>query len=792
MIRDFIRIAVRNIRKNKINSLINIFGLSVGMSVSILIMIYVYQETQFDDFNSKSDRIYRLTGQAWMADGKQMSMAVTTGNMGDRLLERIPEIEEAVTCYGFDTEEITFNHRRFTSDIVLWADTGFLKIFDFPLLEGNPATALRDPYSVILTQETARKYFGDTAMNREIKINDVKYKVTGIMKNVPDNSHLQMDMVASFRSLIRPDYNIVERNGISFGLYLLVRPHVDMTQFGEKFQAVTQDVITKRFGDYGIKVIQHLQPLNKVHLYSRFNYDYAITGDIRKVYIFSALAFFIILIAIMNFINLVTAQSDNRAKEIGIRKVSGATRKNLVSQFIAESVLFSLFAMVIALFLNEVLVFPFSQVMDQKFTLIYWDKPVFLAGIICFAIVVGIISGLYPAFFLSSFRPVITLKGGQFGHRSPHLLRKVLVTLQFSISIFLIVSLFLLQLQFRLIRERNLGFNKENVVVFKNLTDGIRDSYPSIKAEMLARPGVLNVTASQSVPGLNRSVQNLYKQGDDPTTAIMVHENRVQDEYIKTMGMHIIRGRDFDPALKTDTASFIINQTAAEKLGLTDPIGQKLVVWNMKGTVVGIVSDFNFLSLHNEIDPLVFTHYENWFNRISIRLRPGDQKNDLDRLSEILSKADPSYNPDFTFLNNDLDDLYTKDERFNRMITMGAALAILISILGLYGLTAFTVRKKVKEIGIRKALGGSVGGITLMLFRDLSRWVLVGNLIAWPLAYFLIRDWLENFAFRIGILQQWWAFIAAGLLTLIVGGLTMLYQTLRAANANPVDSLRYE
>ncbi len=792
MIRDFIRIAIRSIRKNKLNSLINIFGLSVGMSVSILIMIYVYQELKFDDFHKKEDRIYRLTGKAWMTDGKQMTMAVTTGDMGDRLLEKIPEIEEAVTCYGFDTEEVTFDGQRFTSDVVLWADTGFFNVFDFPLTEGNPATALRDPFSVVLTEEIAHKYFGDSAMNREITINEVDYKVTGIMKNVPANSHLKMDLVASYRSLIRPDYNIVERNGISFALYLLLQPGTDMEQFEKKFQEATQEVIKARFAEYGIEVTHNLQPLSRVHLYSRFNYDYAVTGDIRKVYIFSALAFFIILIAIMNFINLVTAQSDSRAKEIGMRKVSGATRKQLIWQFIAESVLFSLFALILALLLNELLVAPFSHMLDQEFQLIYWQQPVFLLGIIAFAIIIGILSGIYPAFFLSSFRPVITLKGGQFGSHSPHLLRKILVTGQFAISIFLIVSLLLLHLQFRLIRERNLGFNKENVVIFKNLTDGIRDSYKSLKAEMLAYPDVISVTASQSVPGLSRSIQNLYKQGDDPNTAIMVHENRIQDDYIKTMGMKIIEGRDFNPEMPTDTSAYVINETAVKKLGLADPIGQNLVVWQMKGKVIGVVSDFNFLSLHNEIDPLVFTRYTHYFNRISVRLKPGDHSETVAQLSKVLSAADPVYNPDFTFLDNDLNDLYEKDERFNRMISMGAALAILISILGLYGLTTFTVRKKVKEIGIRKALGGSVRGIVLMLFRDLSRWVLIGNLIAWPVAFFLINNWLNNFAFRIEILQKWWAFIFAGTLALLVGAITMLHQAWRAARSNPVDALRYE
>lgn len=789
---NFFKIVFRTLARHKTNTFINIAGLMVGLSSAILIMNYVYHEISFDSFHEKGDRIYRATGDGSMPDGKAVSIAGSAGNIPEVAMDRVPGIEKFTRIYGWGANEVIAGDQRYTDDKLYWVDSAFFEIFTFPLIEGNPMLALDEPFSVVLSEATARKYFGDSAMNRTVKIHGKEYKVTGIMNDIPENSSIRADMVASISSMIRPDYNIVERDGISFPQYYLLHKEAGIEEVRQKFAEVADAEIGKRFGEFAISMEHSMQPIRRMHLLSDFDFDEIEKGDIRNIYIFSALAFFIILIAVMNFINLVTAQSDSRAREIGLRKVCGAVRGDLVRRFLAESMLMAIMALALALVLNEIFTPALSSMLGQPLPLAYWSNPLFLIGIFLFTVLIGILSGLYPAFYLSRFQPVTVLKGGQHGHRRPHLLRKVLVTLQLAISAFLIISLVLLNSQLDFMKNRNPGFDRENVVIFQNITGKIRDSFQSIKGEMENSPYVVSVTASQSVPGFDRSVQNMYVHGDDPKTGMIVYENRVQHGYVQTLGMQVVSGRAFNPEMKTDTAAFVINEAAAKKLGLEDPVGKKVVVWREVGTVIGVVRDFNFMSAHNAIDPLVFTMYSGHFNLIPVRVKPENLKETVEYLGGILGKADAAYMPDHFFLDSTFDRYYNKEEQIHRLITSAALLALVLSVLGLYGLTTFTIRKKVKEIGIRKALGGSVSGIMALLLRDLLRWVLIGNLIAWPLAWLVISTWLQNFAYQVYLPGLWWAWLLALVLTLSVGVITMLYHTLMAARSNPVDALRYE
>ncbi|MFW5706003.1 MAG: FtsX-like permease family protein [Bacteroidota bacterium] len=790
---NYIKIALRTLVKDKVNALINIFGLAVGFSVSILIMIYVHHQLSFDTFHEKGGRMYRLAIEGSMADGKVLSAGLTSGDIAQLLVNQVPELEFACRVYSWGMVDIEVGDQRFTGDKVTWVDTAFFRMFTFPLVKGNQELALKEPFTAVLSRKMAKKYFGDEdPVNKRIKISDRDYKVTGIMENVPVNSHLQFDMVASFSSLERPEWNIVERNGISFPTYILMREGASEEQFIEKVKEVANRQVEERFAPYGIKLFHHVQPFGDIYLYSDYSFTEEEPSDITNVYIFSFLAFFIVLIAIFNFINLVTAQSEKRTREIGMRKVLGALRTDLVWQYIGESVIIALIALLLALGLNELLIGPFSNLLEENFSLIYWHEPVFLIGIIVFVLLVGVISGIYPAFYLSKFRPIVVLKGGQHGAGKSHTLRKILVTLQFAITIFLIASLLLLHKQIGYMKKKDLGFDRENVVTVHRLTDKVRNSYESIKGELLQNPDIISVTASQSIPGEIRSLQNSRKAEDDPSSAIMMYENRIRHDYLKTFGMKIIEGRDFDPQMRTDTAAFIINETAVKKLGLTDPIGADIMVWQHHGKVIGVVSDFNYMSLHHEIDPSVFSMYATWFGKISIRMSPGKVKQTMAFIEEQFAEADPNYTFEYTFVDDSFEEMYRKEEHVNNLITAAAILAIIISILGLYALTSFTVRQKVKEIGIRKAMGASVGNVVVMLFRDLSKWVVLGNLIAWPVAFWAVNSWLQSFAFQINIWQQWWLFVIAGLLALAIGSLAMIRQALSAANENPVDALRYE
>ena len=793
MNRNFFTTAFRVLKKNKTNTFINVVGLGLGFSISFLLMIYVYHQLSYDRFHEKSDRIYRVTVEGSMADGKIISGAMTSGETADLVQAQVPEAEHVTRVYPFGSRTVLVDEQRFTNERLAYVDTAFFEIFTFPFIAGDPRTAFRDPMSAVLSETSAEKFFGTTdVLDKVIRLRGFDYRITGVMRDMPRNSHLKFDILAAFESLLRPEWAIIENNGISFPTYILKREDADPEVFKEKSIQVADDRLLERFEPIGIKLYHHLQPIHDVYLHSRFSFADEDGGDIRNVYIFSFLAFFILLIAVFNYVNLITAQSEKRAREIGMRKVIGANKRDLVRQFIGESVIVSLIAFVLALMLNELLITPFSHLVDENFSLIYWENPLVLGGIVLFVLLIGVLSGVYPAFYLSRFEPIVVLKGTQHGAGGKHALRKILVSLQFAISIFLIASLLLVHRQVSYMKHKDLGFERENVVTVTSLTGTLVSTYESLKAELLQNPNILAVTASESIPGQQRSAQNCYKRGDDPSTAILVHENRIHDGYLETFGIQLLEGRDFDPELRTDSASFIINQSAARKLGLENPVGQDIVVWAINGRIIGVVADYNFSSLHHEIEPLVLSRYADWFSGISIRLQPGNLAENLEYIRTRFMEADPNYTFDYTFVDQSFQQMYQQEERINKLITAAAILAVVISFMGLFALTSFTVARKIKEIGIRKTLGAPVHRIVLQLSGELSRWMLAGNLIAWPAAYLMVSRWQQNFAFQIDLVQHWWLFLTAGLLAGAVGMLAMLYQSISAARANPVESLRSE
>jgi len=790
---NYLKIAWRILLKNPTYTLINILGLGLGYSVFVLILIFVSHQLSFDSFHEQSDRIYRLTIKGSLADQKLLSAAYTSGETAQYVMEEVPEAEAVCRVYNWGTSVILADEIRFTEDQVLWVDSTFFNIFSFQLLEGNPTLALKEPFSVVLTQSTAVKYFGDgSPLNKTLSIGGIDYKVTALMSDPPSNSHLQFDLLASFHSLEGPRYNIVERSGITFPTYLLKKESADKRLFEEKALKVADRVFEERYSQYGMKGAHGLQPLSRIYLYSGFGFDTALTGDIRNVYIFSFLALAVILIAVFNFVNLVTAQSEKRMREIGMRKVLGAFRKDLVLQFIGESVLVSLLAFLLSLMFNELFISRFSTLLDASFRLEYWHNTAMLIGIVLLVLVTGIIAGIYPALYLSGFQPIVVLKGLTKNSSATQLIRKVLVIFQFSISIFLITSVLLLNRQVSYMREKDLGFARENIVSVRGLTQSLRNAYPALKAELEQNASVLSVTASQDVVGENMTLQNFRRTTDHPDAAIMIYENRVQHDYIKTFGMQIIQGRDFDPAMATDRDAIIINQAAARVLGMADPIGEDVIVWEHKGRVIGVVADFHFQSLHNEIDPLAFTLYDTWISRISIRMKPENTEQTMAWIKQKFEEADPNYSFEYFFVDDIFTQMYSREEHLNKLSGAAASIAIIISFMGLFALTSFSINKRFKEIGIRKTLGASLPQILKLLFRDLWRWILIGNIVAWPLAAFVITRWMENFAFTISIASHWYLFLLAGVLAAIVATGAAFTQAWSAAGMNPVDSLKTE
>ena len=790
---NYFRTAWRILKRNKAYTVINILGLGIGFSVASLLMIYVIHQLSFDRFHDNADRIYRVTMEGSMNDGKLISADMTGGMAADFLLEEVPEVEHASRVYYSGRKTVLIDEERFTGQTTTWVDSAFFHIFNFPLLLGDPATAVKHPNSIVISEQAAQRYFGkQDVLGQTLKLSGETYKITGVMKDMPINSHLQYDLLPSFSTLLKPEQNIIRRNGLSFRTYLLMREQADPEVFRQKVVELTDQRINEMFGPLGLTLKHDIQPLKDVYLYSNFTFSAGGTGDIMNVYIFSFLTFFILLVAVFNFVNLMTAQSEKRAREIGFRKVIGAGKKDLIFQFMGESLLIAFLAFIVALFLNEIMIGPFSQMLDEKFSLFYWKDPLILAGIIGFVIVIGILSGIYPALYLSRYQPIIVLKGIQHGAGKGHALRKVLVSLQFSISIFLIASLLLVHKQVSFMKHKDLGFDREHVVTVRNLTDPVRLSYQSLKAELIQNPDIKSITASQSIPGEDRSIQNCHLQGEDPSSAIMIHENRIQHGYIETFGMKIIEGRDFDPEMRTDTAAFIVNETAVRKLALENPVGEDIVVNTKAGRIIGVVADYNFLSLHNEIDPLVLSMNQPGFYEISIRISPDNIPGTLEFLRGKFEAVDPNYRFDYQFVDELFDQMYQKEERVNRLITAAAVLAIIISFMGLFAITSFTVSQKVKEIGIRKTLGASVGNIVFRLFGELGRWLLMGIVIAWPVAFYVVGRWQSNFAFQIDLWKHWWIFVLAALLAGTIGSLAMLSQSIAAAKANPVKSLKTE
>ena len=793
MNRNYIKIAWRILLKNKSFTIINILGLGLGFSVSVLIMIFVYHQLSYDDFHENSHRIYRVTLDGSFADGKRLSASFSSGDIAQHIADEVPEAEEVCRIFRVGRTEVIYEDKRFTNDKVFWVDENFFSIFSFPVIKGNPGNVFAEPFSAVITRSMSEKYFsGDDPIGKTLIIRGHNYRITGLMEDTPANSHLEFDILASFNSLVRPDFNVVESYGVSFPTYILKREGADTDVLREKVRTVADHYFNERFIPIGMSGTHDMQHLDRIYLHSGFSFEYAKTGDIRHVYIFSFLALAVIVIAVFNFINLVTAQSEKRMREIGMRKVMGAYRRDLILQFIGESVLIAIFAFILSLMLNELLIGEFSSLLGDTLRLEYWYHPGMLFLIIMLVFVTGIVAGLYPALYLSGFQPIVVLKGLTRNSAASRFIRKVLVIFQFAISIFLITSVLLLNRQVTYMQSKDLGFDRENIISIRGLTQSIRNAYPALKAELLQNPSIAYVTASHDLPGENINLQNSRRASDPAHSAIMMYESNVQHDFLKTFGMQIIKGRDFDPEMMTDSSAVILNETAVRTLGLDNPIGEDIIIWENTGKVIGVVSDFNFQSLHNDIDPLAFTMWEGYFSRISIRMLPGNTRQTMDWIIQKFQDVDPNYTFEYFFVDDLFAQMYQQEEHLNRLTLAAAIIAIIISFMGLFALTSFTIQKRIKEISIRKTLGASINQILVLLFRDMWRWTVIACLIAWPLSAWVISLWQENFAFRINLADYWYLFLLAGLLAAFVGTAATFSQAWFASKTNPADTMRAE
>jgi putative ABC transport system permease protein len=787
---NYTKAALRSFRRYKGYSLINISGLAIGLTVCMLIVLWVADEWSFDRFNTNASRIYRVYRNE-SATKANATSALTPPPMAAALKRDFPEIIRATRFGYWRRQLVTYKDKSFNEAGFRNADPGFFEMFSFPLLKGDPGSVLLNPYSVILTEKTAAKYFGEEdPIGKILTINNsYDVTVTGVVHNKSFNSSLEFDLLAPFELLLKESIgeNNADNWGFnSFGTYVLL----EQSAFAENLDRKLADYL-KKYNEEDTDALA-LQPLTDIHLFSTLGHDLDNRGDIKYVWIFSALAVFVLLIACVNFMNLTTARSANRAREVGLRKVVGAGRTQLIRQFFGESILMALFALVIALFLLEFLLPLFNTLSGKELTSTWQYNSTLLLGFIGMALLTGIFSGIYPALFLSSFEPIRILKGTMSSSRANPVFRKALVIFQFTLSVFLIIGTLLISRQLSYMRNIDLGFNR-NHIIHISIHGELHDKYNAIRDRFLRNPHVLNITASMALPtNIQSSPGTPMWEGRPPDAQMEIKADFVDYDYIETFEIPMVEGRSFSREHSTDAeTAFIVNEEAVRQMGLEKPVvGKMFGFWNIDGQIIGVMKDAHFQILHQKIEPLVFKIFPAWLRRMYVKIRSDNVSATLASLNKTWDEMNLGYPFEYQFLDENFHDLYKSEARLGKIFRSFGALAVFIACLGLFGLASFIAEQRTKEIGIRKVLGSSTVGIVSLLNLQFLRWIVVATLIAWPLSYFVMQKWLEKFAYRADIAI--WIFPLSAALGLAVALLTVSLQTLRAARANPVDSLKHE
>ena len=796
MIKNYLTVAVRNIARNKTFSAINILGLAIGMACCILILLYVQDELSYDQHHEHAHRIYRVATEADVA-GTKGQYAITPFPMGSALVKDYPEVIDAVRFYKGQEPKILVGNQDghfFSEESILFTDPNVFKVFNFSLSQGDPEIAFLESYSVVITESVAQKYFGgQNPLGQILSFFNGKatFKVTGILKNAGHNSHLQFDFLAS------PIPREASWMTHEFYTYLLLQQNASAQELEAKLPGFIETYAGEQHKAIGFMVEYFLQPLTDIHLHSHLEWEMRPNADIRYVYLFLIIAFFVLMLACINFMNLSTARSATRSKEVGMRKVVGANRTQLIRQFMSESILLALVALLFAIVLIEVSLPAFNAFIQRELILDYtgnWHVVLALVGVVLFA---GLLSGIYPAFFLSAFQPVEVLKSTLTRGLKTSSSRKILVVFQFVISIILIIGTVVIYQQSDYIKNKKLGFDKEHVIVMPNPGKQLTERYRSI---LSTYGNVLNTSRSVSVSG--RSIPaNMFRPFSNSAyqDGLVMSHLHVDHDFLSTYGLELIEGRDFSKDISSDKyGTFILNEAAMRKLGWTSCANQKLeevspteggrLKIDAQGDVVGVVKDFHYKSLHHEIEPLVIM-IGDWFEYFSIRIRADDVAGTLGFLKAQWKEIAPNRPFDYFFLDDDYDKLYRTEEQIGTLFGLFSILAIFVASLGLFGLASFSAQQRIKEIGIRKVLGASISNLVLMLSKEFALLVGIANLIAWPIAYYAMNRWLQDFAYRIDL--EIWAFVLSGFLALLIALTTVSYQAWKVARTNPVDALRY-
>jgi putative ABC transport system permease protein len=794
MIKNYLRVAIRNLLRSRTYSFINIAGLAVGLAGFILISIFIKNELSYDAFNVKADRIYRVVEiQDFPGIGKQ-DVAVTMGPLAPALRNYFSQVQDAVRILPVPSSTCKIGSTGFYEKSISFADPSIFNVFTFPLIEGDPKTALENPYSLVITQSIAGKYFGNAdpvgkTIRLDFGLGPHDYAITGVMKDCPQNSHLYFEMLGSFKTLENSIPNLRQWGDNWLATYVLLKKGIDYRSVNSSFpEFIDKNVPKESWKDLWM----YLQPLTDIHLhsgdipYQTFNHN---EGSISTIRIFSLIAVFILLIACINFTNLSTARSGKRTKEIGIRKVLGSTRKGLIGQYIGESVMVSVFALFAAMILAELALPYFKNIFGERIIFTYSDSPVFFIELLGIAILVGLAAGSYPAVFLSGFQPAATLKGTATPKDRSVLFRRVLVVLQFSIAVALIACTEIVSKQMNYIQDKNLGFNKEQVLYIPIRSTYAQSKIPVLKEELMRNPDIVNVGAGSGLTGASGNEGTEVVAGTNGTVQLAMTRSFIDFDYIKTMQMQVVEGRDFSADIPSDSSAVIINQAAVRKLGWKNPIGKQFEGTPLK-TVIGVVKDFNFNSLHSSIEPLIMEVMPSRFSYLLVRLKTKDARSAVSSIGSTWDKVVQGESFDYSFLDQYFDDIYRNDQRTGQIFLFFSSIAILIACLGIFGLAAYTAEKRTKEIGIRKVIGASTGSIVGLLSGEFILLVLLAAVVATPVSYYFMNKWLETFAYHVSIDVV--SFMLAGFAAIFIALVTTGFQAMKAATANPVEALRYE
>ncbi|MTI32853.1 ABC transporter permease [Xanthovirga aplysinae] len=802
MLFNYFKIAYRNLLKHKFYTFINVLGLAVGMACCLLIFFWVQDELSYDLHNEKIERLYRVNTSDY-DDGGRSVIPITPGLMAETLKRDFPEVEEAVSFRDYGSALLTFENNTYKIENVHFADSTLFDVFSFQLLEGDPKTALAEPNHIILNESTARRIFGkESALGKIITLEqEYTYKVSGVYKDIPSNAHFHFNMIAAmsgFRENASKSWFGSWFN-LNFSTYVALKEGADPQALEAKFPDLIRRYMGPQFESYYGESIETafesgkerqylLQPVKDIHLHSNLPFEMEPNGSAAYVYVFSAIALIILFIASINYMNLATARSAKRAREVGVRKVMGAFRAQLVKQFLSESILLCLVAVLLAIFMVELTIPAFNQLAAKSISSYYfwnWQLLSFLAFII---LIVGLVSGSYPAFFLSAFQPTNVLKGGVSTGTKGLKLRSALVVLQFGISIFLIVGTVVIYKQLHYINHTDPGFNKEQVLILQDAY-ALDKKVESFKQEMLRKTNFKAATISGFLPvrPSSRNTSNYWVGAKTTNDDIYPQTWYVDNDYAKTLGLQMAKGRFFSPDFPSDSSAIVINEAAVKRLGLEGAVGKTLNGGTYK--IIGVVKNFNFESLKDEIAPLVFRLGRNT-GLISFRIEGKHTSEAIASLKEEWNKMAPGQPFSYSFLDERFTQMYEQEQRRGQIFAIFAGLAIFIACLGLFALAAFTAEQRKKEIGVRKVLGSTVSNIVLLLSREFAKLLGIAFILACPIAWWVMNNWLEGFAHRTSIGAG--VFLVAGLISFLVAWITMSFHAIKAAVDDPVKAIKYE